>query len=298
MRILVVGGSNGNVAGALSRLGAPDFRIEAHGRPQVDLADPVSLRKAIEDARPFVVICAGAYTAVDTAESEADIAMEINGGGPGALARACVDADVPLIHLSTDYVFSGRKAGAYVESDPTEPINVYGRTKLEGERGVIAAGSRHVILRISGVYAPRGKNFVRTMLRLAKTREEIGVVDDQFGHPTYAPHLAQAMVAIARRLAEDSKAPTGVFHMTGQGEICTWRTFAEAIFELSAERGGPFAIVKPIATEEYPTPARRPANSVLDCSRVAAAYGVTLPAWRESLACCIDAIAAEGWDVD
>lgn len=297
MKVLVVGGVTGHVAGALSRIRAPDLDLDVRGRPQVDLADPDSLKTAMARAEPQVVICAGAYTAVDTAEEEAGLAMQINADGPAALARACAEASVPLVHVSTDYVFSGEKREPYIETDPTGPIGVYGRTKLLGEQGVIAAGGRYVILRISGVYAPRGKNFVRTMLRLAGTRNEIGVVDDQSGRPTYAPDVAEALVAVARRVGNDRDAPSGVFHMTGQGDVCSWRSFADEIFRLSADRGGPFARVKPITTAEYPTPARRPANSALDCSRVAAVYGVRLPPWRESLSQCIDGIADNNWDV-
>jgi len=293
MKILVVGGVDGQVASALDAIREPGIDIIVRGPPETDLANPATLDAALKAASPDVVICTGAYTAVDLAETNAELAQTINGDGPAALARACAVADVPIIQLSTDYVFAGDKTTPYVETDPTGPTGVYGRTKLAGEQGVIAAGGRHVILRISWVYDPRGKNFVRTMLRLARTREEIGVVDDQYGRPTYAPDVAEALVKVARRLVTDRSAPSGVFHMTGQGEICTWRVFADSIFALSAECGGPVARVKAITTADYPTPARRPANSALDCMRLQSTYGISLPPWPLSLERCINVIALE-----
>lgn len=298
MKLLVIGGLDGQVASALSAIKALDLEIVVRGPPGTDLTNAATLEAALKAVKPDVVICTGAYTAVDAAEANADLAQKINGDGPAALAKACAAAGAPIIHLSTDYVFSGDKPTPYVETDLTGPTGVYGRTKLSGEEGVIAAGGRHVILRISWVYDPHGKNFVRTMLRLAKSREEVGVVDDQHGRPTYAPDVADALIAIARRLAVDVAAPSGVFHMTGQGEVCTWRVFADMIFELSARRGGPVARVKAIASTDYPTPARRPANSALDCSRIKSAYGIALPPWPDSVARCVDTIAAQGWQVE
>lgn len=297
MKTLVVGGLDGQVASALDAIKAPDVEIIVCGPPETDLTNAATLEAALKAVKPDVCICTGAYTAVDAAETNAELAQKINGDGPAALAKACAAAGVPIIQLSTDYVFSGDKPTPYVETDPTRPTGVYGRTKLLGEEGVIAAGGRHVILRISWVYDARGKNFVRTMLRLAKTRAEIGVVDDQHGRPTYAPDVADALIAVARRLVTDKAAPSGIFHMTGQGEICTWRVFAERIFALSRARGGPVASVKAITTADYPTPARRPANSALDCARLSSVYGVVLPPWRESIAHCVAIIANEGWQV-
>ena len=297
MKILVVGGVDGQVASALDSIREPGIEIIVRGPPETDLANPATLEAALKAASPDVVICTGAYTAVDLAETNAELAHKINCDGPAALARGCAAAGLPIIQLSTDYVFSGDKPTPYVETDPAGPTGVYGRTKLAGELGVIAAGGRHVILRISWVYDPRGKNFVRTMLRLARTREEIGVVDDQYGRPTYAPDVAEALVTIARRLVTDRSAPSGIFHMTGQGDICTWRGFADYIFARSAERGGPLARVRAIATREYPTPARRPTNSALECEKLRAAYGVALPSWRDSVARCVGIIADEGWQV-
>jgi dTDP-4-dehydrorhamnose reductase len=297
MKILVVGGLDGQVASALDAVKAQDLEIVVRGPPETDLTNAATLEAALNGVKPDIVICAGAYTAVDAAESNAELAQKVNGDGPAALAKACAAAGVPIIQLSTDYVFSGDKLTPYVETDPTGPTGVYGQTKLSGEQGVIAAGGRYVILRISWVYDPHGRNFVRTMLRLAKSREEIGVVDDQHGRPTYAPDVADALITVARRLVTDKAAPSGVFHMTGQGDVCTWRVFAETIFGLSGARGGPTASVKPISTADYPTPSRRPPNSALDCTKLKAAYGVSLPPWRDSAARCLDIIAAEGWKV-
>jgi dTDP-4-dehydrorhamnose reductase len=295
MKILVVGGVDGQVASALDAIREQGIDIIVRGPPETDLTNPETLDAALKAVSPDAVICAGAYTAVDLAETNAELAQKINGDGPAALARACAFADIPIIQLSTDYVFSGDKVTPYVETDPTGPTGVYGRTKLAGERGVIAAGGRHVILRISWVYDPRGKNFVRTMLRLARTREEIGVVDDQYGRPTYAPDVAEALVTVARRLVTDRSVRSGIFHMTGQGEVCTWRVFADSIFALSAKCGGPVARVKAITTADYPTPARRPVNSALDCMRLESTYGISLPPWRSSLERCVNAIAQDGF---
>lgn len=297
MKILVVGGVDGQVASALAAIRVPGLEIVVRGPPETDLTKPATLKSALATVRADVVICTGAYTAVDLAESNSELAQNINGDGPTILAHVCATAGIPIIHLSTDYVFSGDKSSPYVETDATNPTGVYGRTKLSGERGVIAAGGRYVILRISWVYDAHGKNFVRTMLRLAKTCEEIGVVDDQHGRPTYAPDVAEALVAVARRLVTDASAPSGVFHMTGQGEVCTWRVFADTIFALSAERGGPVARVRGITTAAYPTPARRPGNSALDCALLRRAYDVVLPPWQGSVIRCVDVIAMEGWNV-
>lgn len=298
MKALVIGGTGGQVARELAALDGSEFGIDVRGRPNVDLAKPASLAAAIADSRPDVVINCGAYTAVDQAESEPDLARAINADGPAALGVACAAAGIPIVHLSTDYVFDGAKTSPYVESDPTNPQSVYGASKLGGEMAVAAPGARHVILRVSWVHAPEGKNFVRTMLRLAGSRDRIGVVADQIGRPTYAPHLAIALRDIAARLVLDREAPTGVFHLTGSGEPCSWRQFAETVFAASKVRGGPSAVADPIPTSAYPTPAKRPANSVLDCARIADAYGLILPNWKQGVEECVGAINAGGWKVD
>jgi dTDP-4-dehydrorhamnose reductase len=293
MKMLVIG-SSGQVARAL-QAGVGGITVVTVGRPDLDLEQPDTLVRAIAAHAPDIVASVGAHTAVDLAESEPEKAHRINALGPEAVARACAARGLPVIHVSTDYVFAGDKPAPYVETDPTEPRTVYGRTKLEGEQRVAAAAPQHVILRTAWVYSDTGKNFPRTMLRLAKTRPELGVVADQHGCPTYAPDLAGAIHAVALRIGEGGGV-WGVFHAAGQGET-TWRGFAEDVFALSARRGGPVAQVKPLTTAEYPTPAHRPANSRLDCSRLATAYGVRLRPWREALADCMARIADGGFDV-
>jgi dTDP-4-dehydrorhamnose reductase len=298
MKALVIGGTSGQVARALADLDDPEFRIEVVGRPRADLVSPDTLRTTVITSRPDVVINCGAYTVVDQAESEPAIAHAVNAEGPAALAAACLAAGAPLVHISTDYVFNGAKTTPYVETDPTNPQTVYGASKLAGEAAIAASGVRHVILRTSWVHAPQGKNFVRTMLRLAGARDHINVVADQIGRPTYALHLAIALRDVAARLILDPLAPTGVFHLSGSGDPCSWRQFAEFIFSASQVRGGPTAIADPIPTSGYPTPARRPANSVLDCTRIAEAYGLVMPGWRQGVEECVEEIAAGGWRLD
>lgn len=297
MKALVVGGTSGQVARELAALDGPEFGLDVRGRPQADLAAPETLSAAIAHVRPDVVINCGAYTAVDQAETEPDLARAVNADGPAALGAACAVAGIPIVHLSTDYVFDGSKTSPYIETDPTGPQSVYGATKLGGETAIANSGARHVILRVSWVHAPEGKNFVRTMLRLAGSRERLGVVADQIGRPTYAPHLAIALRDIAARLIMDPDAPTGVFHLTGSGEPCSWRQFAEVIFTASQVRGGPSAMADPIPASAYPTPAKRPANSVLDCTRIAEAYGLILPTWKQGVEECVETIRAGGWQV-
>lgn len=297
MKALVIGGTSGQVSKQIAMLDCPDFTVTVRGRPDVDLTISSTLEPVISADRPDVVINCGAYTAVDQAESDAANARATNAGGPAALGKICAAAGIPLIHLSTDYVFDGSKIAPYLESDPVSPSSVYGVTKLGGEEAIAASGARHVIVRVSWVHAPEGKNFVRTMLRVAGSRDRIGVVADQIGRPTYAPHLAIALRDIAARLVLDPSAPTGIFHLTGSGEPSSWRQFAEAIFAASNVRGGPSAVADPIATSAYPTPAKRPANSVLDCTRIKEAYGLLLPNWKQGVEECVEAIRAGGWQV-
>lgn len=283
---LLVTGTSGQLAQSLLEAGlATGADIVAIRRPQLDLAVPASIRPAIVGVRPDIVVSAAAYTAVDKAESEADLAIRVNGAGAGCVAETCDRLGIPLIHLSTDYVFDGSKSAPYVESDPTGPVSVYGRSKLAGEAAVQAACARHVILRTAWVYSPFGNNFVKTMLRLAASRPELGVVDDQIGCPTYAPHLAQAVLQIAVQLTTDG-GKWGIYHASGAGET-TWCGFAREVFRLSGERGGPVAKINAITTADYPTPAQRPANSRLDCGKLAAAFHVRLPDWRHGAAECV-----------
>jgi dTDP-4-dehydrorhamnose reductase len=292
--VLVIGGGEGMVARALAAL--PD--VIAVGRPDADLSGPETLAATLEIHAPRAVVCAGAFTDVDGAESAEADATRINGDGPGALARLCAARGAPLVHVSTDYVFDGSKAGAWVETDATNPLNAYGRSKRAGERAVAAAGGRFAIVRATWIHASHGRNFVRTMLRHARAKRPLRVVDDQHGAPTYAPHLASALLQIAETLATTrDDAHTGIFHIPPAG-TCTWRRFAEAIFEGAQMRRGPYTSVEPISTAEYPTPARRPTNSVLSGAKLRDTYGIALPHWREGLDACLDAIAADGWKLD
>ncbi len=288
---LAVTGKNGQVVSALQALASDELEIVALGRPELDLAQPETVLKALREVKPDVVVSAAAYTAVDKAESEQDIAFAVNRDGARAVAQAASDIGIPVIHLSTDYVFDGTKDTAYVESDPTGPTSVYGRSKLEGERAVSEATDNYVVLRTAWVYSEYGNNFVKTMLRLSENRDEINVVADQFGCPTSANDIAAAVVTIARKLAEDVSAPLrGVFHLSGTGET-NWANFAKQIFALSAENGGKSIVVNDITTEQYPTPARRPANSRLDCSKLEEVYGIKLPSWQTSTRAVVTALA-------
>ena len=275
-------GKQGQVALSLAERAGPDAKVILLGRPELDLAEPASISAAIAAARADVVVNAAAYTAVDKAETERDMAFAVNGAGAGAVAAAAQALGVPIIHLSTDYVFDGSKAAPYIEADPTAPLGVYGASKLAGEQAVLAAHPGAVICRTAWVYSPFGANFVKTMLRLADTRDELGVVVDQIGNPTSALDIADCVLALAGKLAGQQAAP-GIFHMTGSGEA-SWADLAEAIFAASAAHGGPSARVRRITTADYPTPAPRPANSRLDCRKLAATYGLSLPDWRPSLA--------------
>jgi dTDP-4-dehydrorhamnose reductase len=236
---------------------------------------------------------AAAYTAVDAAESDADAAYRANRDGPAILARLCATAGIPLIHVSTDYVFDGAKPTPYVETDPVAPQGVYGASKLAGEQAVLEAGGQAIILRTAWVYAATGKNFVRTMLNLGKTRDRVTVVADQYGCPTNATDLADAIGAIIRRLEQTGWQADyrGVFHVAGAGET-SWHGLAVATFEEAARHGSRVPEVAPIATADWPTPAKRPGNSRLDCAKLRETFGATMPHWRSSLSRTIDAIFA------
>jgi dTDP-4-dehydrorhamnose reductase len=290
-RILVTGGT-GQLATALSVQGGE--RIGLAGRPTFDFDQPASIESAFHAAEPWLVINAAAYTAVDAAESDEAAALRANRDGPAELARLCAGAGIPLIHVSTDYVYDGEKPTPYVETDPTAPRSVYGASKLAGEAEVLASGARAIILRTAWVYAATGRNFVRTMLSLGQTRDTLRVVADQRGCPTAASDLAAAILAIAGRIEasgwNDNWA--GIFHAAGSGET-TWHGFAKAVFEEASRHGAKVpSNVVPITTAEYPTPARRPANSRLDCTRLNAVFNLRLPPWRASLTRTIEEIFA------
>lgn len=283
MRLAVTGIQGQLVTSLIERGAASGVEVIPMGRPTLDLSRPETVVDALRDVACDAIISAAAYTAVDKAESEPKLAMAVNGQGAGAVAQAASIKGVPVLHLSTDYVFDGMQPGAYREDDPVGPAGSYGRSKLAGERAVADACTDHAILRTAWVYSPFGANFVKTMLRLAADRDSISVVADQRGNPSNALDLAEATLLIARNLVESrDDSLRGVFHMTAQGEA-SWAEFAAEIFAQSAKLGGPVAQVVPITTAEYPTPARRPANSVLDCTRLARHHGITLPHWRDSL---------------
>ena len=295
IRLAVTGGPGQLVLSMAERCAALGHGCVAVGPPALDLAmpDDDAIHAALAAARPDAIVNAAAHTAVDKAEGEPDLAHAINAAGAGAVARAALRLGVPVVHVSTDYVFSGDKPAPYVETDPTGPTGVYGASKLAGETAVLASGADAAILRTAWVYSPFGANFVKTMLRVGATRPELGVVDDQHGCPTNALDLADACIAVAANLIARADADLrGVFHAAGAGEA-SWADFAEAIFAESAHHGGPVATVRRITTAEYPTPARRPANSRLDCSRLAAAHGIRLPAWRDSLPPVVARLIAE-----
>jgi dTDP-4-dehydrorhamnose reductase len=294
---LLLTGRHGQVAKALAARAAlrPGYEIMSLARPEFDLSDARAGLESLGAVDADIVVNAAAYTAVDQAEAEPDAAMAANGVGAGEIAAWAAARGLPIIQISTDYVFDGTKAEAYNEADPVGPIGAYGRSKLEGERRVAASHPDHAILRTAWVFGPSGRNFVRTMLRLAESRSEVSVVADQMGCPSYAPDIADAILKVAQNLLAQPRASgaTGVFHLAGLGET-SWAGFAEAIFALSAERGGPSAIVRPITTAQYPTPARRPANSRLDCSLLARRHGVAMPHWRDALGRCLDHLIVNG----
>jgi dTDP-4-dehydrorhamnose reductase len=268
----------------MRRASASGAEIVPLGRPELDLSGSSNaIVAALKAAAPDVIVSAAAYTQVDKAESEAEFAFAVNEVGARAVAQAAHELGVPLVHLSTDYVFNGSKQTPYVEEDPTDPTGVYGASKLAGERAVLAEHGNSAVLRTAWVYSPFGANFVKTMLRLAADRDEVRVVADQHGNPTSALDIADGILRVAANLcAGNSQSQRGIFHMTGSGDA-SWAEFAEAIFAASAETGGPTAAVTHITTAEYSTPAQRPSNSRLDSSKIARAHGVHLPDWRSSL---------------
>jgi dTDP-4-dehydrorhamnose reductase len=276
LKILLLG-RNGQVGWELERALAPLGELTALGRANLDLADVPPLVARVRALQPEVIVNAAAYTAVDKAESERETAFAVNATAPRVLAEEAKRIGALLVHYSTDYVFDGAKASPYVEEDPTNPLNVYGASKLAGERAITASGCRHLIFRTSWVYGPRGANFMLTMLRLARERPELRVVDDQVGAPTSSSAIARATAAALER-ALRSPGLAGLYHLAASGET-TWCGFARAILA----QAGLATPVVPIRSEEYPTPARRPRNSRLDCSRLRATFGVTLPPWQEGL---------------
>ncbi|HSD55460.1 MAG TPA: dTDP-4-dehydrorhamnose reductase [Burkholderiales bacterium] len=283
MKVLLTG-ANGQIGWELRRALAPLGDVFAPDRGRLDLADCDALRQYVRAIAPQAIVNAAAYTAVDRAESEPALARAINTIAPGVLAEEAQRLDAALVHYSTDYVFDGAKPEPYTESDPPNPLNVYGRTKLEGERAIGASGCRHLTLRTSWVYGTRGNNFLLTMLRLARERPRLRIVDDQVGAPTWSREIASATAAL---LSADLAAPgaEGLYHLTASGAT-SWFGFAQAIFASPEMRrlGVTPPMLEAISTSGYPTPARRPANSRLDCTRLERRAGVRPAAWDSALA--------------
>jgi len=274
---LLVFGQTGQVATELQRCRPNGVEITALGRDRGDLSDPQACANLVVQSGPDAVINAAAYTAVDKAESEEPLAKVINGDAPGAIARACAAIDVPLVHISTDYVFAGTGSMPWSPSDPIAPINAYGRTKAAGEAAVRASGAAHGILRTSWVFSAHGANFVKTMLRLGADRTRLTIVSDQIGGPTPAATIAEACLHMAAQL-RDNPAKSGTYHFSGAPDV-SWADFARAIFD----KAGLTPEVADIPTTDYPTPAARPLNSRLDCSTTKATFGIARPDWRAHL---------------
>ena len=283
-RRILVTGTEGQVVGSLveKTAGRDDIELMLIGLPELDLTATDKIAPAIEALRPEVILSVAAYTAVDAAEGDEATALAVNGTAVGEIGKAAARLGVPVVHLSTDYVFAGDKPSPYVETDPTGPLSAYGRTKLAGELALAAATPNHAVLRTAWVYSPFGKNFVKTMLRLGESRDSLGVVADQVGTPTSALDIADGLLKVADNLlASSDPALRGTFHMTGKGET-SWAGFAAEIFRLSAALGGKPVAVDPIPTSAYPTPAKRPGNSRLDCGKLEQLHGVRLPDWKGS----------------
>lgn len=283
MRIAVTGCEGQVVRSLVERAQVlSGIEIVPVGRPVLDLLQPETVLPAIRAAQPDIVVSAAAYTAVDRAEDEPDLAAAVNGAGAGKVAEAAALLGVPVIHLSTDYVFAGDAAQPYGEDDPTGPQSVYGRTKLAGEEAVAAANARHAILRTAWVYSPFGTNFVKTMLSLAADREVLRVVADQYGNPTSALDIADGILAIAPQLVGEAPASRfGIFHLAGTGTT-HWAGLARRVFETSRSLGGAWARVEEIATSDFPTKAKRPTNSRLSTERLKDGFGWQAPDWRAS----------------
>jgi dTDP-4-dehydrorhamnose reductase len=296
LRILVPG-KTGQVGWELQGALAPLGTVIALDRSGMDLANPGSIRRAIRDAKPQVIVNAAAYNNVDKAESEPELAMQVNGVAPGIMAEEAKRLGAVLVHYSTDYVFDGTKEGMYREDDPPNPLSAYGRSKFAGERAIHNSGASYIIFRTSWVYAARGQNFVRTMLGLGRERSELRIVDDQVGAPTWARFIAEATAQVLHQLGNGHKTigdRAGIYNLTATGAI-SWYGFASAIFaEAKAQLGMTPPKLIPITTAEYPLPACRPANSRLDNSKLTAAFGLTPPSWDAMLTACIHEMAGQG----
>ena len=290
---ILVTGRAGQLARALAALaGERSLPLIAVARSELDISDAASIDRTVNTLHPRAIVNAAAYTLVDKAESERDLAFKINRDGAGQIARVAARLHVPFIHVSTDYVFDGKKATPYQEHDSPAPLSIYGRSKREGEIAVLDSYPAAVVLRTSWVYSPYAQNFVKTMLRLGQTRDLVRVVDDQYGAPTSARDLAQGIIKIIDQVqADKDESRGGIYHLTAAG-VTTWYGFAKAIFADWVSRGEHVPKLEAIKTADYPTPAQRPANSQLDCSKAARVFGIRLPPWPEALRACLDELAS------
>ena len=285
MKILVTG-ANGQIGHCLQQqLGQKNWAFSAFTRAELDITDPQAVNQIVQRLRPDIIINAAAYTAVDKAEQEQALAYAVNRDGPANLARAANDVNAAIFHISTDYVFSGDATGAYTEDAPTNPQGVYGQSKLAGELAVTAVNDKHIILRTAWVFGEHGNNFVKTMIRLGKIKDVLNIVADQEGSPTYADDLAKVLLVVAQHYSEGKPTPWGTYHYSGQPYV-SWYGFAREIFT-EVEQAGlyvkPVPQLNAITTAEYPTPAKRPANSKLDCKKIEQAFGVAPSDWRSAL---------------
>ena len=266
------------------------------GRPALDLCSVPSIRRALFEISPDVVINTAAYTDVDSAEREPQKAFELNVNGAAAIAAEAAQAKVPIVHLSTDYVFDGKKSAPYTEDDEPSPTSVYGLSKLQGEVAVADANAKHVILRTAWIYSPEGRNFVTTMIERARQSSKIEVVDDQIGSPTYARHLADLILSIAVQVVSQPAASAwGVYHAAGSGGV-SWCGLAQEVFAVSREIGGPVAQIRPINSSQYPTVAARPQYAQLDCAKLERTFGLEMPDWREGVRDCVRRLLADESD--
>lgn len=296
MNRLLLTGASGQVGWELARALSPLGDVIAPGRDRCDLARPETLGNLVDEVRPHVIVNAAAYTAVDQAEKESDLALKVNADAPEALAVAARRHGALLVHYSTDYVFDGSKAAPYLEADAPNPVNAYGRSKLAGEVAVRAAGCDYLIFRTCWVYSVRGKNFLRTILRLAGERETLQVVNDQFGAPTWARLIAETTALVLHQdiaLRRQGTFDSGLFNLTAAGAT-SWHGFAAAIMAAARDRGMPIKCreVKPIMAAEYPLPARRPANSRMSCEMLSLRYGLAMPSWDTSLRLVMDELGS------
>ncbi|MNO67849.1 dTDP-4-dehydrorhamnose reductase [compost metagenome] len=286
MKVLI-NGRHGQVSHELQRRLGALGELVVLGRDQLDLAQPDQIRRQVQNIRPDLIINAAAHTAVDLAESEPQSAFAINAVAPGILAEEALALDIPLIHYSTDYVFDGMKAGPYNEDDTPNPLGVYGKSKLAGEQAIRDVQGKHLILRTSWVYSTHGRNFLLTMQRLLQEKPELRVVADQIGAPTWAGTIANSTLALIERWQTSQVANWGTYHLSAQGET-SWFGFAQAIGEALRQQGKPCADLLPIPSSDYPTPAARPLNSRLDCSRLQRDWGVSQPDWQTALRECLN----------